>query len=113
MTEKVTLEELDSEDAKVLISADGGAGELDAGPLDTDAPTASIEVPDGATEEELDAIGSALRTYLRTHPTDTDDADDDCKWAMAGRLRRAGVRDHRHLGAASSDPWVAAGRSTR
>lgn len=113
MTEKLSLEELDSEDATVLISADGGARDADAGPLDAEAPEATIEVPDDATEAELDAIGSALRTYLRTHPTETGEDDDDRPWAMAGRLRRAGVRDQRHIGDTSSDPWVAAGRTSR
>jgi hypothetical protein len=114
MTEKISLAELDSEDATILVSADGGRAGPETGPMDPEAPAATIEVPEDATEEELDAIATAVRKHLETHSaTDAGASDDEPRWALAGRLRRAGVRTPRSLGDAPSDPWTAAGRATR
>lgn len=111
MTEQVNLDELESGDT-VEIRADGGRGGPTAGARAGEVPDATVEIPDGATDDEIDAIATAVREYLRTHATDAGGSRDDRQWVYAGRIGCDGAAGRRALDG-SAEPWVAAGRAVR
>ncbi|WP_458204931.1 acc operon protein [Haladaptatus sp. NG-SE-30] len=77
----------------------------------------NLSIPPNASEEEAAAIAAAINAHLRAQELAA--AEDEAetwhgkRWQFAGRAAQLQNRDVRVPTDAPTDPWAAAGRTTR
>jgi acetyl-CoA/propionyl-CoA carboxylase, PccX subunit len=76
----------------------------------------NLDIPTDATDEEAAAIAAAISAHLRTQEAAAEDEEPDWegdRWQFAGKISQLQNRDVRVPHDAPTDPWTAAGRTTR
>ncbi|WP_227354397.1 acc operon protein [Haladaptatus salinisoli] len=77
----------------------------------------NLDVPPDATDEEAAAIAAAISAHLRAQEAAAAEGEEPDweggRWRFAGKISQLQNRDVRVPRGAPTDPWAAAGRTTR